>query len=172
MTDPVSRLGEIKARLEAATIGEWCADPVEDSADWFVHSAQGPAFGIVAGQVTHEADAEFIAAALADVGWLLEHIEQLHAELDACRRWQAKRVVAISADPIFGAAVAEVEELRAQRQAVLDLCDAWLKRTPGERAAADADADPLTRSYHRGLIDGSATAIERIREALGADDDR
>lgn len=62
-------------------------------------------------------------ASSADVGWLLDHIEQLQGELDACRRWQAKRVVAISADPIFGAAVAEVEELRAQRQAVLGLCD-------------------------------------------------
>lgn len=90
---PVDRLKEIKDRSEAATIGEWCADPVEDSADWFVHSAQGPAFGIVAGQVTHEADAEFIAHSPADVGWLLEHIEQLQRQrqglLDICAAAEA-----------------------------------------------------------------------------------
>jgi hypothetical protein len=149
MTDPVSRLGEIKAAA-----------------------------------ATHGPDAE-------QVGWLLDHIEQLQRELadrdasfeDGTERYMAERraweegtqraadEVARATD-VLRTIERQVERTRAQRQAVYDLCAAWMERTSAERVAADADPDPLARSYHRGLVDGSATAIERVRTALGADDDR
>jgi hypothetical protein len=91
MADPVSRLGEIRARREAATDGPW---------QW-IHSTppslEGPNYATVIEaehdggcacrqlceqrlEVTTE-DQEFIAGSWADVGWLLEHIEQQRRQL-------------------------------------------------------------------------------------------
>jgi hypothetical protein len=87
MTDPVSRLVEIKARRAKITPGDWGVEEEHgrDFTDegWSivrVGSKVGDKVSFVAttyapgweGNEQPEADAVFIAAAPADVGWLLE----------------------------------------------------------------------------------------------------
>lgn len=105
----------IKARAAAATPGSWCADPIEDEdVDWFVHSAAGPDFPIVARRVCVEADAEFIAHAPADIAALLAEVERLRGlHADGC--------------------VQTAESLRTLIRAALDVCD---------RLAANAATNP------------------------------
>lgn len=106
MPDPVDRLGEIRARREALAFG-----PAAD---------------------------DFIRNSAADVGWLLEHVEQLQATLrqaDAvssaravdlrCLREQRDDLLATleTVQELRVAASSEAQQLQAQRQSVLDLCD-------------------------------------------------
>lgn len=83
-------LGPIEERLAAATPGPWCADPIEDSDGWFVHSNVAPTYPIVAAtpvdgidehRTQSEPDAEFIAHAREDVGDLLAEVKTLRAAL-------------------------------------------------------------------------------------------
>lgn len=112
--DPVSRLGEIRARRERFDVSQ------------------------------------------EDVGWLLEHIEQLQADSAgnaAGLRYWNRRYVETARQHAVDIAVkdayrAERDELKAQRRAVLDLCDPAPKVAP-------------TPSYAR--------LIASIREALGAE---
>lgn len=93
-------------------------------------------------------------------------VDALLAEVERLRQGaQAMRAAIIKLQ------ATDYDEAVLQRNAALDCCAAWMERTPAERATADADPDPLARSYHRGLVDGSATAIARISEALGAPGD-
>lgn len=111
MTDPVSRLGEIKARRDALT----------------------EKYGNVA--------LPGVGPLIADVGWLLEHIEQLQRERD-----ELNTLVSEMGEELTGRAAmaAELGRLRAQRQAALRICDeVW--------------SDPFQ--------------CGRVRAALGADDD-
>lgn len=105
MTDPVSRLGEIKARRAKIT--------------------KGPGH-------------------LDDVGWLLEHIEQLQVEV---LRLLAQRDVSRRRE----------RELWEQRQAVLDLCD-----------REDAAADRRGRLWVEGKKVPTSVSVNDLREALGA----
>jgi len=119
--DPSSRLGEIKARLENATPGPWQEIGTEWTDDGVmvsgyvcyqsdVHQTQ---WSDITGDGVPAADAQFIAAAPADVGWLLEHVEQLQREVTRLNgNWAALS--------------RERDLLWAQRQACLDLfgiCD-------------------------------------------------
>jgi hypothetical protein len=122
MADPVSRLGEIKARHR---------------------------------------DAELLRGRMgrADVGWLLEHIEQLQDEIDRRNTpWQTSDLWGrmSAADPEIREALIQAwnerDRLGAQRQSVLDLCD---------RNASEV--------YPAGIFD---PFIQLLRIALGADDDR
>lgn len=89
---PVDRLGEIKARLDAATKGEWEAlqgvDP-DDGPYRYVRFSSNSDSTVL----ERDDDALFIAHAPADVGWLLEHIEQLQRQrqglLDICAAAEA-----------------------------------------------------------------------------------
>jgi hypothetical protein len=145
---PVDRLSEIKAS-SAAGSAEW-DDPIGD-ARWLlehIEQLQG-AHELMAAQfriMQQEKERGWREAERFD-----DQLDKLRGELDACRRWQAKRVVAISADPIFGAALAEVEQLRALHQAVYDAC---------------TDAENTARL---GIVQDLPA---RIRAILGADDDR
>jgi len=81
----------------------------------------------------------------ADVGWLLEHVEQLRGELadrDTSLEDGTERYLA------------ESHAWEAQRQAVLNLCD---KAT--------------TRPRGRGGLE-LVVPVGAVRKALGADDDR
>lgn len=75
---PVDRLNEIRARLANATPGPWRTEYVYgiDSGDVF-----SPGEALPMATAFAFTDAEFIAAAPADVGWLLKHVEQLQAEI-------------------------------------------------------------------------------------------
>lgn len=79
--DPASRLGEIKARLANATPGDW-----EVARGWDIDDEQRPMRYVRFSSnsdstiMDRDEDAEFIAAAPVDVGWLLEHIEQLQGD--------------------------------------------------------------------------------------------
>lgn len=92
----------------------------------------------------------------ADVGWLLEHIEQLQA----AHELMAAQFRIMQQEKEHGwreAGRIEVERdvLRSQRQAVLDLCDAR------QRYVDEHEPDSLPVVW-----------IREIRSALGADDDR
>ena len=122
MTDPSSRLGEIKARQEAA----------------MSLLAESGYTGRAPGSVAALTDLA------ADSGWLLEHVEQLRAELT-----EADAVVSDVTEQLTGRAlmVADLARLREQRQALLDVC--------AERTA-----------HGRPFID-----LATVRHLLGADDD-
>jgi len=80
-----TRIAEIRAREAAATEGPWEAKGTT-SDDWYPRVI-GPIFDAIADlDIESEcaaADAEFIAAARADVPWLLAEIDRLEAERDA-----------------------------------------------------------------------------------------
>lgn len=86
-SDSADRLGEIKARLANVTSGEWA---VARGFDWddenrpvrYVRFSPSSDSTFM----DRDEDAEFIAASPADVGWLLEHIEQLQAKLSRVER--------------------------------------------------------------------------------------
>lgn len=77
------RIAEIRARLDAATPGEWCA--VEIDGHLSSPTIEKKSGGILA-RMTHyhpmRADAELIAHAPADLRFLLEQNERLRAALE------------------------------------------------------------------------------------------
>lgn len=80
----MSRLDEIRARAEAATLGPWVADGTEIYGSH--PSYGGPTHGVWVGETCRvddpdqgAADAAFIAAARADIPWLLAEVERLTA---------------------------------------------------------------------------------------------
>ena len=97
MTDPSTQIAAIKARLEAATSGEWLVDPE----GW--ETEEGMSFLTIYGGGIHgssaehcvanvsnygqgvmacEADAQLIAHAPTDIRWLLDEVERLTRLLD------------------------------------------------------------------------------------------
>lgn len=72
---PVDRLGEIRVRLDAATPGPWGVESSHGEL-WQIDGVLRDRYGDNAITSNDRATIEFIAAAPADVGWLLEHIEQ------------------------------------------------------------------------------------------------
>lgn len=112
MTDPVSRLGEIKARLARITPGDW-----EVARGWDIDDEQRPMRYVRFSSnsdstiMERDEDAEFIASAPVDVGWLLEHIEQQRMERHA-------------RDEAYRLCHQQHEDLRAQRQSAINEIEA------------------------------------------------
>lgn len=114
---------------------------------------------IKAAAATNGLDAE-------QVGWLLEHVEQLQAEVAACRDsddfdpnplihvYDDMRTERDMALRMHQVQFERANRFQAQRRAVLDLCD----------VANHTDV------IH-GLID-TLVPVAAVRSALGADDDR
>lgn len=108
----------IKARLAKITTGEWTANrDIGEDAEWYIAShVDGFRVGVVAAwaqthfqyeyvpQVEQIADdAEFIAHAPTDVGWLLERVETLRNAL----YWLAVAVPREGQSPLLKAAMDE-----------------------------------------------------------------
>jgi hypothetical protein len=97
LDETTARLTDIRERVHAATEGPWdldCTrvdvnhdDPV--GIEWGVTCDALFPTG-VAEEITIHADAEFIAAARADVPWLLSEVERLTAERDRARDLAAR----------------------------------------------------------------------------------
>jgi len=160
-TDPSSRLGEIKARLENATPGPW------QNRNPRIWGGQGLYDEVIApGPVdctTHcyggtsqveltETDAEFIAAAPVDVRWLLEHVEQQRAEVE---RWRGLHV-----DGCFQA----VESLRHAVQQIGDAHDASMSEVAQLRRSRQIAIDLLNKH----VDDIDLFVAVQIRAVLGA----
>jgi len=150
MSDATQRLVEIRARRDAATPGPWTLSQPDGS--WISpHVCNTYGF--------RRDDAEFIAASWADVGWLLEHIEQLQRELDASKR----------AYSLCHEHHAERDELRAQRQAVLDVCDEQVRLA--ERRVNAGSPSGYNDAYVQGGLSVAIHIRSRVRTALEAGDD-
>lgn len=98
LDETTARLTDIRERVQAATEGPWVAVAGEGPNDWPIVCPDGSALGeylcaspddgVRGGH--SEADAEFIAAARADVPWLLAEVERLTAERDRARDLAAR----------------------------------------------------------------------------------
>ena len=98
LDETTARLAEIRERVQAATDGPWLAVAGEGPSDWPIVIPDGsdlgtylcasPDDGVRGGH--SEADAKFIAAARADVPWLLSEVERLTAECDRARGLAAR----------------------------------------------------------------------------------
>jgi hypothetical protein len=81
---------------------------------------------------------------------LEQECERLRAELDVCRTWQAKRVVAISQDPMCVKWMRQSEQLGAENDALRAALDAVRRdiRDLAELYLYDGDTDqPVNDSY-------------------------
>ena len=88
----MNRLEEIKARLAAATPGNWVYDSERDTHDSCIyvegsteeHGYIGPDNGGIIGSSewiwVEDADGEFMAHAKADIEWMISEIERLIGE--------------------------------------------------------------------------------------------
>ena len=130
-------LEAIRARADAATDGPWEVSRGEDYRDGLPtrYVRFGPNSDSTV--IDRDEDAAFIAAARTDVGALLAEVERLRQRVDP------SLISELGAQRMHE----ELIELRAQRQAVLDLCD----------ESDDASSVMLLR--------------RSIRAALGADRD-
>lgn len=170
MTDSVSRLGEIRARIGVTlkVFDEAYKQMPCNCPGGGVRTEQCRVAG-VANVAGHEL--------LADVGWLLEHIEQLQAEIERRNTpWQQSDLWGrmSAADPEIREALIQAwnerDRLSAQRQAVLDLCD---KDEALHRRIWDEMDDYADIGHPKGPYPGRAICIiDEVRSALGADDDR
>jgi hypothetical protein len=75
-----NRIAQIRARLEAATPGEWRAYFVEGEDEWTVQEGAfyGDVCKVTRFSLREEPDAALIASAPADLAWCLGEIERLH----------------------------------------------------------------------------------------------
>lgn len=137
------RLDEIEARANAATSGPWGVESsYGDGYPLFqICAVLRDRYGDNAITSNDRSTVEFIAAAREDVPWLVAEIRQLRSALIS----QAS------------AAIVQVDQLKAQRQQVLDLCD----------EIYDVGWDIPGSPYQK----GAARAATRVRAALGVTED-
>jgi len=166
MTDPSSRLGEIKARLSHITPGPW---EVARGSDWDDENrpARYVRFSPISDStvMARDEDAEFIAAAPVDVGWLLEHVEQLQAEVAACRD-------ADDFDP--NPLIHVYDDMRTERDMALRMHQVQFERANRLQARRRVVLDLCDSASHTDVVHGliaTLVPVAAVRAALGADDD-
>lgn len=171
MTDPVDRLSEIRERRDAATSGPWFARENDLIGGWCVTEVDElPSSGAIeVADFASEFNARFVAASWADVGWLLEHIEELRARqpldqgvnprqpigvlqrlVDECHEYHGDLVATVEREQDLRlAAVTETAELRR-----------GLERLQAESAGNAA----LSRYWNRRYVETARQHADEIRE--------
>ena len=126
----MSRLDEIKARTDAATEGPWVRDmhspDMSGRSGWYIRGPRKLGLrSMVLNSRMLSGDAEFIAHAREDVGWLVEQVERLERwKFEACEVMSGLRELGKALGLGLGvqitgpAALAEVERLTAERDAL------------------------------------------------------
>ncbi len=127
----MSRLEEIKARADAATEGPWVRDmhspDMSGRSGWYIRGPRKLGLrSMVLNSRMLPGDAEFIAAAREDVGWLVDQVERLERwKFEACEVMSRLRELGKALGLGLGvqitgpAALAEVERLTAERDAAV-----------------------------------------------------
>jgi hypothetical protein len=155
------RLGEIRARVAAATPGPWEFDsycrilaPFEylcDDEHYGNIVASVPAWGGDTARHPHDDNAELIAHSRDDLAYLLAELERLAAERDAARAWSARWK----------------ERAQAHRHGsdiLLAACSAWERVSDEIRTAAGAPGGVGIVQAIRALAAENAALRAALRE--------